>query len=80
VLSWAYATPWPSFSEVHSVPASENPSFSEVDDLQEDPVALIPGRIVPRPQHARKLYEGGEHTVASIASLLGVSRQTIYRA
>jgi DNA-binding phage protein len=31
-------------------------------------------------KHAWKLYEGGEHTVAAIASLLGVSRQTIYRA
>lgn len=30
-------------------------------------------------EHARKLYEGEEHTVSEIASLLGVSRQTIYR-
>jgi DNA invertase Pin-like site-specific DNA recombinase len=30
--------------------------------------------------HARKLYADGKHTVAQIAGLLGVSRQTIYRA
>jgi DNA invertase Pin-like site-specific DNA recombinase len=30
--------------------------------------------------HARKLYADGKHTVAEIASLFGVSRQTIYRA
>jgi DNA invertase Pin-like site-specific DNA recombinase len=30
-------------------------------------------------KHARELYEGGNHTVASIAKLLGVSRQTVYR-
>jgi DNA invertase Pin-like site-specific DNA recombinase len=30
--------------------------------------------------HARKLYADGGHTVAEIASLFGVSRQTIYRA
>ncbi|HEX6525472.1 MAG TPA: recombinase family protein [Streptosporangiaceae bacterium] len=37
---------------------------------------LTPAQV----RHARKLYAGGEHTVAAIASLLGVSRQTIYRA
>jgi DNA invertase Pin-like site-specific DNA recombinase len=31
-------------------------------------------------KHARKLYAEGGHTVAEIASLFGVSRQTIYRA
>jgi DNA invertase Pin-like site-specific DNA recombinase len=31
-------------------------------------------------EHARKLYAGGEHSVAAIGKLLGVSRQTIYRA
>jgi DNA invertase Pin-like site-specific DNA recombinase len=31
-------------------------------------------------KHARELYATQEHTVADIASLLGVSRQTIYRA
>jgi DNA invertase Pin-like site-specific DNA recombinase len=30
--------------------------------------------------HARKLYADGGHTVAEIAGLFGVSRQTIYRA
>jgi DNA invertase Pin-like site-specific DNA recombinase len=38
--------------------------------------SLTPGQI----DHARKLYADGKHTVAQIASLLGVSRQTIYRA
>jgi DNA invertase Pin-like site-specific DNA recombinase len=31
-------------------------------------------------KHARQLYADGEHTVAEIAGLLGVSRQTVYRA
>lgn len=31
-------------------------------------------------KHARDLYAGGEHTVADIARLFGVSRQTVYRA
>jgi DNA invertase Pin-like site-specific DNA recombinase len=31
-------------------------------------------------KHARQLYASQEHTVADIAKLLGVSRQTIYRA
>ncbi len=31
-------------------------------------------------KHARQLYADGEHTVAEIADLLGVSRQTVYRA
>ena len=31
-------------------------------------------------KHARKLYAEGGHTVAEIAGLFGVSRQTIYRA
>jgi DNA invertase Pin-like site-specific DNA recombinase len=31
-------------------------------------------------RHARKLYADGGHTVADIAKLLGVSRQTVYRA
>ena len=31
-------------------------------------------------KHARQLYADGGHTVAGIAGLLGVSRQTIYRA
>ncbi len=31
-------------------------------------------------RHARQLYAAGEHTVADIAKLLGVSRQTVYRA
>jgi hypothetical protein len=31
-------------------------------------------------RHARQLYDDGRHTVADIAKLLGVSRQTIYRA
>ncbi|HEY1919775.1 MAG TPA: recombinase family protein [Streptosporangiaceae bacterium] len=31
-------------------------------------------------QHARQLYADGDYTVAGIATLLGVSRQTIYRA
>lgn len=31
-------------------------------------------------KHARELYEAGNRTVASIAKLLGVSRQTVYRA
>lgn len=31
-------------------------------------------------KHARQLYDAGEHTVAQIAALLGVSRQTVYRA
>jgi Helix-turn-helix domain of resolvase/Resolvase, N terminal domain len=31
-------------------------------------------------RHARKLYADGEHKVADIAKLLGVSRQTVYRA
>ena len=31
-------------------------------------------------KHARELYASGEHTVAAIAGLLGVSRQTVYRA
>jgi DNA invertase Pin-like site-specific DNA recombinase len=31
-------------------------------------------------KHARQLYADGGHTVARIADLLGVSRQTIYRA
>ena len=31
-------------------------------------------------KHARQLYAGGEHTAAGIARLLGVSRQTVYRA
>ena len=30
-------------------------------------------------KHARELYADGEHTVAQIAALLGVSRQTVYR-
>lgn len=30
--------------------------------------------------HARALYSGREHTVSDIAKLLGVSRQTVYRA
>ena len=29
--------------------------------------------------HARDLYAAGDHTVAGIAQLLGVSRQTVYR-
>ena len=33
-----------------------------------------------RVKHARQLYADGEHTVAEIAGLLGVSRQTVYRA
>ena len=37
---------------------------------------LTEGRI----KHARQLYGDGGHTVAGIAGLLGVSRQTIYRA
>ena len=31
-------------------------------------------------KHARQLYAGGEHTADGIASLLGASRQTVYRA
>jgi DNA invertase Pin-like site-specific DNA recombinase len=31
-------------------------------------------------KHARDLYAAGGHTVAAIAKLLGVSRQTVYRA
>jgi DNA invertase Pin-like site-specific DNA recombinase len=31
-------------------------------------------------RHVRQLYENGKHTVADIAKLLGVSRQTVYRA
>lgn len=31
-------------------------------------------------KHARDLYAAGGHTVAGIAQLLGVSRQTVYRA
>jgi DNA invertase Pin-like site-specific DNA recombinase len=31
-------------------------------------------------KHARELYAAGGHTVASIAGVLGVSRQTVYRA
>jgi DNA invertase Pin-like site-specific DNA recombinase len=31
-------------------------------------------------KHARQLYADGTHTVADIANLFGVSRQTIYRA
>jgi DNA invertase Pin-like site-specific DNA recombinase len=31
-------------------------------------------------KHARKVYAEGGHTVADIAKLLGVSRQTVYRA
>ncbi len=31
-------------------------------------------------KHARELYRGGGKTVAEIASLLGCSRQTVYRA
>ena len=31
-------------------------------------------------RHARQLYADGGHTVAEIAGLLGVSRQTVYRA
>jgi len=38
--------------------------------------SLTPAQV----RHARKLYEGGEHTVATIAGALGVSRQTVYRA
>ena len=30
-------------------------------------------------EHARKLYDTGDHTVSEIAALLGVSRQTVYR-
>lgn len=30
-------------------------------------------------RHARELYAAGIHTVAGIAKLLGVSRQTVYR-
>jgi DNA invertase Pin-like site-specific DNA recombinase len=30
--------------------------------------------------HARALYAAEDHTVADIAKLLGVSRQTVYRA
>jgi DNA invertase Pin-like site-specific DNA recombinase len=30
-------------------------------------------------KHANQLYASGEHTVAAIAALLGVSRQTVYR-
>lgn len=30
-------------------------------------------------KHARALYKAGEHTVMDIATLLGVSRQTVYR-
>ncbi len=37
---------------------------------------LTPAQV----RHARDLYRGGEHTVAAIARLLGVSRPTIYRA
>ncbi|MDN5918709.1 MAG: helix-turn-helix domain-containing protein [Pseudonocardia sp.] len=28
--------------------------------------------------HAQQLYDGGEHTVAQIAALLGVARTTVY--
>ncbi len=31
-------------------------------------------------KHARQVYADGQHTVAEIAALFGVSRQTIYRA
>jgi DNA invertase Pin-like site-specific DNA recombinase len=31
-------------------------------------------------RHARELYAAGGRTVADIAKLLGVSRQTVYRA
>jgi DNA invertase Pin-like site-specific DNA recombinase len=31
-------------------------------------------------KHARELYAAGGHTVASIAGVFGVSRQTVYRA
>jgi DNA invertase Pin-like site-specific DNA recombinase len=30
-------------------------------------------------KHARDLYAAGDHTVMDIATLLGVSRQTVYR-
>jgi len=39
-----------------------------------------PSLSVSQVKHARKLYAEGGHTVADIASLFGVSRQTIYRA
>ncbi len=37
--------------------------------------SLTPAQI----SHARRLYADGRHTVADIAGLLGVSRQTVYR-
>ena len=33
---------------------------------------------VAQAAHARQLYDGGEHTVAQIAALLGVARTTVY--
>jgi len=39
-----------------------------------------PSLTAAKVAHARELYAGGDHTVAAIASLLGVSRQTVYRA
>jgi DNA invertase Pin-like site-specific DNA recombinase len=38
--------------------------------------SLAPAQV----KHARKLYAEGGHTVAEIAALFGVSRQTIYRS
>jgi DNA invertase Pin-like site-specific DNA recombinase len=37
--------------------------------------SLTPAQV----KHARELYKSGDHTVAQIAALFGVSRQTIYR-
>jgi len=39
-----------------------------------------PSLTASKIKHARQLYADGEHTVAQIADLFGVSRQTIYRA
>jgi DNA invertase Pin-like site-specific DNA recombinase len=38
--------------------------------------SLTPAQV----KHARELYAARAHTVADIAKLLGVSRQTVYRA
>ncbi len=32
----------------------------------------------PQVEHAQRLYDAGEHTVAQIAGLLGVNRTTLY--
>ena len=37
---------------------------------------MTPAKLVT----ARKLYDGGEHTVAQIAGIIGVSRLTVHRA